>query len=150
MPYKFRLEGNELMMSSLRASQILSVFLCFAMMLLGVTISPRTANADVLTILPNSGFEQVTAGKPALWSVINGDVTSSTYIVHSGAYSVKLADPSDTNSVTLRSQKIPVTVGWEYEASAYSYNTEGSSVLYLEFWDSSNNLILFPTSSNNT
>nr|MBC9198804.1 hypothetical protein [Paenibacillus sp. PL91] len=100
-------------MSRLRASQCFAVFLSFAMLLSGLTISPIQTNANPLALLPNSGFEEVAAGKPAKWSIINGDVTSSTYLAHSGTYSVKLADPSNTNSVTLRSQKIPVTPGWE-------------------------------------
>ncbi|MGO4499090.1 hypothetical protein AB4114_24720 [Paenibacillus sp. 2RAB27] len=52
--------------------------------------------------------------------------------------------------VGLRSTKIAVTPGKEYEASVYSYNTQGSSQLYFEFWDVNNTRILFPTATNST
>ncbi|MCY9668322.1 heparinase II/III family protein [Paenibacillus alginolyticus] len=137
-------------MSRIRGSQFLSVFLSFLMAFSVFTVFPGKAKADTLPILPNSGFEQVSGGKPLNWSVMSGTVTSSTYTVHSAVYSVQLADNSSTASVGLRSQKISVTPGKDYEASVYSYNVQGSSSLYLEFWDASNTLILFPTATNNT
>ena len=137
-------------MSRIRGSQFLSVFLSFLMVISVFTVFPGKVKADSLQILPNSGFEQVSGGKPLNWSVMSGTVTSSTYTVHSAVYSVQLTDNSSTASVGLRSQKISVTPGKDYEASVYSYNAQGSSSLYLEFWDASNTLILFPTATNNT
>ncbi|WP_419873738.1 hypothetical protein [Candidatus Pristimantibacillus sp. PTI5] len=40
--------------------------------------------------------------------------------------------------------------GQEYEASAFTYNFQGSSSVFLEFWDINQNLILFSNASNNT
>ncbi|NRF92376.1 carbohydrate binding domain-containing protein [Paenibacillus frigoriresistens] len=137
-------------MSRIRSSQYLSVFLSFLMVLSVFTVLPGKAKADTPPTLPNSGFEQVSGGKPLNWSVMSGTVTSSTYTVHSAVYSVQLTDNSSTASVGLRSQKISVTPGKDYEASVYSYNAQGSSSLYLEFWDANNTLILFPTATNNT
>ncbi|WP_409343107.1 OmpL47-type beta-barrel domain-containing protein [Paenibacillus sp. MBLB4367] len=135
-------------MSRVRALRFLSMWLSLLMVLSVFPFSPGKLYANPLPASLNGGFEQVSGGKPVGWSVISGTVTSSTYVVRSGAYSVELKDPSSTASVGLRSQKFPVTVGRDYEASAYSYNTEGGSVLYLEFWDANNTLILFPITSN--
>ena len=93
-----------------RGSQFLSVFLSFLMVLSVFTVFPGKAKADTLSILPNSGFEQVSGGKPLNWSVMSGTVTSSTYTVHSAVYSVQLTDNSSTASVGLRSQKLSVTL----------------------------------------
>jgi hypothetical protein len=97
------------------------------------------------TALPNSGFEQVTNGKPLSWSVLSGTVTSSTYQAHSGSYSVLISDSSSTASTSLLSQKMPVSEGKEYEASVFLFNVQGSSDLYFEFWDVNNNLLVVPT-----
>ncbi|CAN7158724.1 carbohydrate binding domain-containing protein [Paenibacillus sp. LjRoot153] len=133
-----------------RSQQLLAVFLSFLMLISVFTAIPTQVRADSLPILPNGGFEQVVNGKPASWSVISGTVTSSTYTVHSAVYSVQLTDLSSTASVGLRSTKIAVTPGKEYESSVYSYNTQGSSQLYFEFWDANNTLIAFPLATNST
>lgn len=140
------------MIKARSVKKCLSVFLSFVMMLSVFTFVPSgKVMANPLLILPNKGFEEVSAGKPISWPLMSGTTVGSvTNIVRSGTYSVQLTDLSSTASVGARSQKIPVTVGKEYEVSIYSYNTQGSSALWLEFWDASNNLILFPTASNNT
>ncbi|MEF3312431.1 heparinase II/III family protein [Paenibacillus sp. GYB004] len=100
--------------------------------------------------LPNGGFEEIAAGRPAGWSYISGGVESSTAQVRGGAYSVKLTDTSSASSTGLRSAKMPATAGQTYEASVYSYNLEGVSQLYLEYWDASNNYTQIYIGSNSS
>lgn len=111
-----------------------------------------SAEAQPQPLPANAGFEQVSGGLPVSWSVMSGTVASSASIAHSGSYSVQLTDGSATASVGLRSQKIPVEPGKEYEASVYSNNVSGASQLYFEFWDANNQLILnpLPIAGNNT
>lgn len=122
--------------------------------LLGVF--PAKARADSPSVLLNSGFEQVGSnGKPVSWTDWNATgISSSTTTVHSGVYSVQLFDPdSTTTSVDLRSVRIPVTVGKEYEASIYSYNNPGKTggtYLYLEFFNASNVSLVAPRDTNST
>ncbi|MFC5471191.1 OmpL47-type beta-barrel domain-containing protein [Cohnella suwonensis] len=137
-------------MSRVKGLRVLSIFMSFVMMLSGIMVSPSRTNADPLPVLPNSGFEEVANGKPLNWSVISGTVTSSTAVVRGGTYSVVISDSSTTASAGLRSVKMPVTPGKEYEASVYSFNASGSSAFYLEFWDANNTLLPSPNVSNNT
>ncbi|MDG0813607.1 OmpL47-type beta-barrel domain-containing protein [Cohnella rhizosphaerae] len=92
-------------------------------------------------VLANGGFEDVTSGLPDHWTVVNGTVASDTSQVHSGTRSLKLTDPSATAQVLVRSDKMPVIPTKEYEATAYSYNTQGESMLYIEFWDANQTLV---------
>ncbi|MBD2864614.1 heparinase II/III domain-containing protein [Paenibacillus oceani] len=99
--------------------------------------------------LPNAGFEDTTAGKPQHWTA-TGIAESSTEQVHTGLRSVKLTDPSNVTSARLRSAKLPVQAGQPYEALVYSYNVQGTSALFVEFWDAGGNLLTVPYESNTT
>ncbi|MFD0698091.1 carbohydrate binding domain-containing protein [Paenibacillus sp. GCM10027628] len=143
-------------MNRIRVFRYLSIILSLCMVLAGFPLPYETGSVHATetlttpTQLPNNGFEQVINGKPASWSVLSGTVTSSTYQVHSGSYSVLISDSSSTASTSLRSQKMPVTAGKEYEASVFLYNVQGSSDLYFEFWDANNNFLVIPTAKNAT
>lgn len=121
----------------------------------GLGLSPElgsgspTALAEEQPAVPNGGFEQIASGRPADWTYISGTVQSSDEQVRSGASSVKLTDASATSSTGLRSAKMPVTAGQTYSATVYSYNLEGVSQVYLEFWDAADNYtqILIGTNS---
>lgn len=86
---------------------------------------------------PNFGFETVFDGKPVNWinPEGNGLYDSVTDVVYSGAYSVKLSDPSPVYSTGLRSGKLDASPSEEYRASVMNYNVSGQSQLYLEFWN---------------
>lgn len=102
--------------------------------------SPMFTNLSAeATQLQNPEFEDIQNGRPVGWSYVSGGVESSTEQVLSGDYSVKLDDASSSSSTALRSVKIPVTAGETYEASVFSYNLQGTSELYLEFWDEDGN-----------
>jgi len=93
---------------------------------------------------PNFGFEDLTGGKPAKWTLLGNeddDYQSVTTPVYGGTHSVKLDDLSNQTSIGLRSVKLPVTPGTDYRASVMSYNLTGESELYLEFWNSADERI---------
>lgn len=98
----------------------------------------------------NGGFESVSAGKPAKWTAFSASTSyqSAADIVYAGTYSVKLDDLSSSTASGLRSVKLPVDPGSMYEASVLSYNTAGSSLLYLEFWNSSDQSLYTAIDSN--
>ncbi|WP_158301730.1 OmpL47-type beta-barrel domain-containing protein [Paenibacillus mesophilus] len=98
----------------------------------------------------NGGFEEIASGRPKDWTYISGTVTSTAEQVRGGSSSVKLVDSSATSSTALRSVKMPVTAGQTYKASVYSYNVQGVSQLYLEFWDGNNNYTQIFTGTNST
>lgn len=110
---------------------------------------PATVVHAADPVLGNGGFENVTSGKPDQWTT-SGTVNSDTYQVHNGTYSVKLTDPSSSASVLVRSAKMPVLPTKEYEATVYSYNTQGESMLYMEFWDANDTLISIVYQTNST
>lgn len=110
---------------------------------------PSTARGEVATLL-NGGFEEIASGRPKDWTYISGTVESSAEQVRSGSSSVKLVDSSASASTGLRSAKMPVTAGQTYNASVFTYNTQGVSELYLEFWDANNNYTKIFTGMNST
>ncbi|MDF2670305.1 MAG: bacterial Ig-like protein, partial [Paenibacillus sp.] len=97
--------------------------------------------------LPNAGFEETALGKPLEWTVTSGSAVSSEEQVHTGSKSVKLTDPSNTTTTRLRSANMSVTAGKDYEASVFSYNLQGTSALFVEFWDASGNSLGYHYSS---
>ncbi|MFB9755412.1 carbohydrate binding domain-containing protein [Paenibacillus hodogayensis] len=101
------------------------------------------------TALLNGGFEEVTGNMPDHWTYVNG-AELSTEKAHSGTYSVKLNDPSPVLSAAVRSNKIAVVPGQRYDTSVFSYNVQGISELYLEFWDANNNYKQILTGANRT
>lgn len=102
-------------------------------------------------LLPNGDFEEIASGKPAQWvQGASGTVTSNSNsaYVHNGAYSVKLEDQSGITSTDLESVHIPVTPGMTYRASAYAYDTAGTSQFYLQFFNGSGERIGVQYASN--
>lgn len=111
-------------------------------------VSENTAPVAIL----NGGFEDIDA-KPLGWTPVNGKldfVESSREQVYEGEFSAKLTDLSSTTATDLRSNKVPVSAGITYEAKVYSYNLEGSSDLYLEFFDARGNYLNILTGTNAT
>ncbi|MBB5082342.1 heparinase II/III domain-containing protein [Nonomuraea endophytica] len=110
-----------------------------------------------LTMLPpapqfpfNGKFEEAVDGKPTGWISHSGHYESSTEVVYDGSKSIKLFDPAGGMGTGVRSLNIPVVPDETYKASIYSYNLEGKSQLYLEFWDSSNVRIDYVVGTNST
>src|SRR5690606_22584007 len=64
--------------------------------------------------------------------------------------SVKLTDPGSSTSTWLRSHPMEAIPGQEYEASVYSYNVQGNSELYVEFWDENDSYLSIVTGRNST
>ncbi|GAA3406310.1 carbohydrate binding domain-containing protein [Paenibacillus hodogayensis] len=128
---------------------LMTILLCLGA-IPGFVLQPVRAGAEELPALLNGGFEQIASGRPKDWTYVSGTVESSAEQKRSGALSVKLTDLSATASTALRSVSIPVTAGQTYSANVYSYNTQGVSQLYLEFWDASNNYTKIYTGSNST
>ncbi|MBD2864260.1 heparinase II/III domain-containing protein [Paenibacillus oceani] len=92
-------------------------------------------NAEQSLQPKNQDFESQTNGKPSDWTIYDNNqlYQTSTEQVYAGTYSAKITNL--TLSAGLRSSKIPVTPGQNYEASVMSYNVDTNSYLYLEFWD---------------
>lgn len=103
-------------------------------------------------VLNNPSFEEVTGGFPVAWEVFGGNVKveASQEVVRSGRHSARIVDESTTIGMGLRSFPVVVTPGKEYVASVYSYNVQGMSQLYLEFWDASGNRIKVYIGNNST
>ncbi|RKN84289.1 OmpL47-type beta-barrel domain-containing protein [Paenibacillus ginsengarvi] len=116
----------------------------------GPLAEPAALLLDDNPQLPNGGFEEITSGRPKDWSYVSGGVESTTALVRSGTSSVKLTDTSSTSSTALRSVKIPVTAGQTYSVSVYSYNVQGVSDLYLEYWDAVGGYTKIYTGQNTT
>lgn len=100
--------------------------------------------------LQNGGLEQVTGSLPERWGLVAGEGYSTDERAHSGARSVKLVDSSSTSSVSLRSNRMAIVPGQLYEAGVYSYNTQGTSQLYIEFWNGGSTLLATFAGSNTT
>lgn len=104
---------------------------------------------DVPAYPLNGDFESVASGKPASWTCGTGNVCQSDTNRHNdGTTSVKLVDSSNTTAVSLRSGRMTVIPGEMYHASVYNDNESGSSVAYLEFWNSANTKIGYAYKSN--
>lgn len=118
----------------------------------GAPPSSDGLRAAAANLVPNPGFEDVDAGWPVAWRPFNepsaGLVESSAEIVRTGAYSVRIEDPSTSTGVGLRSSTIPVVASTLYTASVYSYNTAGHSDLYLEYWNEAGSRIAAKFSTN--
>lgn len=98
----------------------------------------------------NRSFEMVENGKPMGWTPLSAavDFRSETTTVLDSTYSVKMVDPSSDFGPGLRSGPIPVTPDELYRASVHSYNESGTSQIYMEFWDATNNRIDVKIASN--
>ncbi|RKN85766.1 carbohydrate binding domain-containing protein [Paenibacillus ginsengarvi] len=113
-------------------------------------LAPDTARADGLQPqLLNGNLEELVNGGPQYWTMAAAS-QASTERAHSGSYSVKINDTSSTASVMVRSNRIAVTPGEKYEAAVWSYNLQGVSQLYLEFWDAVGNYTATPYGTNNS
>ncbi|MDF2668250.1 MAG: bacterial Ig-like protein [Paenibacillus sp.] len=103
----------------------------------------RTAPASTIELIANGGFENIVDGIPEHWTqrvpVLPAEVATSS--VYAGLNSVKLTDASAASGLGLRSAKVPVTPGQVFAASVYAYAETGTATLYLEYWDSSNQVI---------
>lgn len=106
------------------------------------------APSDLWPDLPNANFEAVSGGLPSSWSLLGGLGESSSEQVHGGSFSVKLIDTSPTDAPRLRSEKMPVPPGTNFEAAVFSYNTQGVSELYVEYWTAGNQLIKVSNAAN--
>lgn len=125
--------------------------LCYAPWTMAQTASYQTSGEQQMmnesspdeNMLLNGGFEEITSGRPSHWVTLGSTVAheSSTEIVHTGTYSVKVTDESNNVGVGLRSAMIPVSPGQEYTASVMSYNVEGTSQMYIEYWNEANTRI---------
>lgn len=125
---------------------LMAILLCFG----AVPLFPHSVARGETVLLTNGGFEEIASGRPKDWTYISGTVESTAEQVRAGSSSVKLADTSAASSTGLRSAKMPVTAGQTYNASVFSYNTQGVSELYLEFWDANNNYTKIYTGRNST
>lgn len=123
----------------------------FMALLLGISVfwgypagsAHAESSLDAWPDLPNADFEYTSGGLPSSWSLLGGSAQSSSEQVHGGSLSVKL-----TNSTRLRSERLTLPPGKDYEASVFSYNTEGVSELYVEFWTADNRLIKVVNAAN--
>ncbi|MDF2658441.1 MAG: bacterial Ig-like protein [Paenibacillus sp.] len=104
--------------------------------------------SDDWPILQNANFENTAGGLPSSWSLLGGVAQSSSEQTHGGSLSVKLTDASSTDSTRLRSERMAVYPGSEYEASVVAYNTQGVSELYVELWTADNRLIKVSNAAN--
>ncbi|TMV47890.1 DUF4091 domain-containing protein [Paenibacillus mesophilus] len=114
-----------------------------------IPIRVMSAASKADNILFNGGFEKSTSGKPDGWvayqdNSVFGIVNSP---VRTGGQSVKL---TSNGANGLRSAPIKALPGITYKASTYSYNVNGTSALYLEFWNSNNQRIGVKTAANST
>jgi hypothetical protein len=99
--------------------------------------------------LLNGDMELVHDGRPKYWTLA-ATAELSTEQKRSGSYSIKVDDPFDNRGVTVRSHQIQAEPGKKYASSVWSYNLQGVSELYLEFWDASNNYTTILTGRNST
>lgn len=136
--------------ASKRTIRCFALFMAILLCAGVVTVYPPSTARGEGAVLLNGGFEEIVSGRPKDWTYISGTVTSNAEQVRGGSSSVKLVDSSATLSTALRSVKLPVTAGQTYNASVFSYNTQGVSELYLEFWDASNNYTKIYTGRNST
>lgn len=101
-------------------------------------------------LLPNSSFEVVAGGQPAQWTAITPGsyYASDSSYAYDGSYSLKMSDPSAGTGIGMRSAQVPIVDGNSLKASVRAYDASGHSVLYLEFWDASNQRIAYKTKTN--
>lgn len=118
----------------------LSALLACVLAAYGLLVPGGGKTAQAAGTLPaNGSFEESGSnGKPTGWTVYNANqlYERSSDQTFDGAYSAKITNVNF--AAGLRSAKMPVTAGKQYEASVMSYNTDTNSELYLEFWDASN------------
>lgn len=105
------------------------------------------------TVVLNPGFEEpLVDGLIPRWTQTFGTpdaVSLDDAIVHSGQYSARIVDTSDTVAQGIESTRFPVVGGENYRAVSHVYRAEGSPLMYLRFYDSSGTL-LSSTASNIT
>lgn len=84
---------------------------------------------------------------PPGWAGFNRPAVISGEKAFSGERSVKLDTLSASTTTGLRSPKVQIEEGFCYVASAQYLTESGTSTLYFEFWDDSDNRIKFVTVS---
>jgi hypothetical protein len=95
--------------------------------------------------MPNGSFEEppVNGVLPGWPSPYGGVEFGSTQVRLSderavdGTYSVRIEDRDTKESYGLRSVRVPVEPGLEYEVTVQVFREEGAAQLYLEFWNKS-------------
>ncbi|WP_193556300.1 FIMAH domain-containing protein [Paenibacillus ginsengarvi] len=105
------------------------------------SISAHAAEPPAVPLV-NPGFEQPAAGGaiPGWRQTYGNGVTAVTYGVsgtasYSGSYSLRLDDNSATASLGIESDKVPITAGTTYSASAMFQVERGSLAIYLQFFN---------------
>ncbi len=136
--------------------RLLSIVLACAMVL---SMFPMYALADSGRpgdpVVVNSGFESALVGDAIPgWSMVTTNtistVTQSTYQAHSGEHSLFFNNPTNTEQLQIKSDKIAVMPGETYIAKAWVYVIQQTHSLGYEFhyWTADNTKASKPTDMN--
>ncbi|WP_176706842.1 heparin/heparin-sulfate lyase HepB [Paenibacillus hemerocallicola] len=128
-------------MCNRRAARNMLVCLLTLVLALGGALPPGSkTHANPAPLLSNGGFESGLTG----WNVY---YNSSAYVsvtdqqAYAGSYSLKVDDVSASAVHGAESHKFPVVAGGQYTATAYTRVDSGQGLIYLNFYNASNQKI---------